>query len=125
MSTIVYQTNSNGIKYAYESVSYWDKDKKAPRSKRKYIGKVDPETGDIIPPRSGKKVSTGKTPMQAGNPSNDPEVATLRSELVRKEKETEALKKELSDTKIKYSAAMRTLSEICASASDALNTAKG
>jgi hypothetical protein len=35
--------------YAYESISYWDKEKKQPRSKRKYLGKVDPETGDIIP----------------------------------------------------------------------------
>ena len=50
MSCIVYQVNKNtGTKYAYESVSYWDKDKQQPRSKRKYIGKVDPITGEIIP----------------------------------------------------------------------------
>ena len=49
MSCIVYQTNKkNGVKYAYESVSYWDPDKKQPRSRRKYIGRVDPDTGEII-----------------------------------------------------------------------------
>ena len=49
MPTIVYQTNQKtGVKYAYLSTSYWDKDKKAPRSTRKYLGRVDPETGDII-----------------------------------------------------------------------------
>ena len=49
MSCIVYQTDhKTGVKYAYESVSYWDKEKKQPRSKRKYIGRVDPETGEII-----------------------------------------------------------------------------
>ena len=52
MSSIVYQTDKKtGIKYAYESTSYWDKEKKQPRSKRTYIGKVDPETGEIIPSR--------------------------------------------------------------------------
>ena len=52
MASIVYQTDKKtGIKYAYESTSYWDKEKKQPRSKRKYIGKVDPETGEIIPCR--------------------------------------------------------------------------
>ena len=34
--------------YAYLSKSYWDKDKKAPRSTRQYLGRVDPETGEII-----------------------------------------------------------------------------
>lgn len=35
--------------YVYDSVSYWDKDKKQPRSKRKLIGKIDPATGEIVP----------------------------------------------------------------------------
>ena len=52
MASIVYQIDKKtGTKYAFESVSYWDKDKKQPRSKRKYLGKVDPETGEIIPSR--------------------------------------------------------------------------
>ena len=52
MASIVYQIDKKtGAKYAFESVSYWDKDKKQPRSKRKYLGKVDPETGEIIPSR--------------------------------------------------------------------------
>ena len=39
----------SGNTYAYESVSYWDKEKKQGRSKRTLIGKVDPVTGEIIP----------------------------------------------------------------------------
>lgn len=39
----------SGITYVYESQSYWDKQKKQPRSKRTLIGKIDPETGEIIP----------------------------------------------------------------------------
>ncbi|MFW6181106.1 MAG: IS1634 family transposase, partial [Spirochaetota bacterium] len=37
----------------YESQSYWDKEKRAPRSKMIYLGKEDPVTKQIIPP--GKK----------------------------------------------------------------------
>ena len=35
----------------YESQSYWDKEKKQPRSRRRLIGKRDPETGEIVPTR--------------------------------------------------------------------------
>lgn len=46
---IVYQTDKrSGITYAYESTSVWDKEKKQSRSKRKLLGRVDPETKEII-----------------------------------------------------------------------------
>ena len=35
--------------YVYESISYWDPEKKTSRAKRKLIGRVDPDTGEIIP----------------------------------------------------------------------------
>ena len=45
MAAIVYQTDKrSGITYAYESVSYWDKDKQQSRAKRTLIGRVDSET---------------------------------------------------------------------------------
>ena len=47
---IVYQLDKRyGITYAYESQSYWDKETKKRRAKRKLIGRVDPETGEIVP----------------------------------------------------------------------------
>ncbi len=39
----------SGITYVYESVSYWDKEKKQPRSRRKLVGRLDLKTGKIIP----------------------------------------------------------------------------
>jgi hypothetical protein len=39
--------------YVYESTSYWDPEKKQARSTRKCIGRIDPETGEIIP--TGKR----------------------------------------------------------------------
>ncbi len=52
---IVYQTNKKtGVRYAYESVSYWDKERRQSRAKRVCIGRVDEETGEIIPTRKKK-----------------------------------------------------------------------
>ena len=53
MAIIKQLNKKNGITYVYDSVSYWDKEKKQPRSKRKLIGKIDPITGDIVP--TGKR----------------------------------------------------------------------
>ena len=39
----------SGNTYFYESESYWDKEKQQPRSHRKLIGKLDPETGKMVP----------------------------------------------------------------------------
>jgi len=46
--------------YVYESISYWDEEKKQSRSKRRVIGKIDPETGEIVP--TGKR---GRKPKEA------------------------------------------------------------
>ncbi len=49
MSQVKVTNKKSGITYVYESESYWDKEKEQPRNKRKLIGKIDPETGKIIP----------------------------------------------------------------------------
>lgn len=65
---IIYQRNNQtGIMYAYHNEAYWDKEKKQSRSKRTLIGKVDPETGDIVPTRPYKKKNeTQSTPLKPG-----------------------------------------------------------
>lgn len=70
MTAIVYQTNKKtGVTYAYESISFWDKEKKQSRAKRKCIGKVDPETKKIVPTRkripntSKEKARRGPVPI--------------------------------------------------------------
>lgn len=60
---IVKYKNQSGITYAYESISVWDPEKKQSRPKRKYLGRVDPETGEIIP-TNGKR---GRPPKKAVN----------------------------------------------------------
>jgi len=47
---IIYQKDKrSGITYAYESVSWWDKEKKQSRSQRRLIGRLDEATGSVIP----------------------------------------------------------------------------
>lgn len=53
MSITKGRDNRTGTVYVYESESYWDKEKKAPRNRKKLIGKLDEATGEIIP--TGKR----------------------------------------------------------------------
>lgn len=47
---IIYQHDKrSNITYAYESHSYWDKEKKMSRAKRILIGRLDSKTGEIVP----------------------------------------------------------------------------
>ena len=96
MSSIVYQTNKQtGITYAYESVSYWDKEKKQPRSKRQYLGRVDPETGDIIR-KKDKKADSAE--MVVGSV----DVSSLKKEIKEKDTTIADLQKALDEANRKY-----------------------
>ena len=54
MSSIVYLKNKyNGRTYAYLNESVWDSEKKKCRCKRKCLGHIDPETGEIVPNKRG------------------------------------------------------------------------
>lgn len=65
---IIYQKNKKtGITYAYHNESYWDKEKQQSRAKRTLIGKVDPDTGKIIPTRAyQKKDKPSDIPLKPG-----------------------------------------------------------
>ena len=53
MAIIKVHNKARNVTYVYESVSYWDKELRQPRSHRKLIGRIDPATGDIVP--TGKR----------------------------------------------------------------------
>jgi len=48
----------NGVAYLYAVDSYWDKEKKQPRNKQVCLGRIDEETGEVIP--SARKQRTEK-----------------------------------------------------------------
>lgn len=71
MAAIVYQANKkSGVIYAYKSISHWDKEKQQSRAKRVCIGRVDPETNQIIPTRKKalsaviEKTDRGSVPIK-------------------------------------------------------------
>lgn len=49
MAIVKQYDKRSGITYAYEATYYWDKEKQQSRCKRKLIGRVDKETGEIVP----------------------------------------------------------------------------
>ncbi len=105
MACIVYQIDKKtGAKFAYESVSYWDKEKKQPRSKRKYLGKVDPETGEIIPSRSSAapiKISEADASeiirLRTALEERDAKIAELTNQLKLKTEEAHKLSTRLRE----------------------------
>ena len=93
---IIYQTDKrSGITYAYENKAYWDKEKKQSRSKRTLIGRVDPETGNIIPTDGRcKKLSPshqGDTAYQMPKTLKE-----CRAEILRLLEENRSLKEQLA-----------------------------
>jgi len=57
MAIVKVHNKPRNITYVYESISYWDKELKQPRSHRKLIGRIDPVTGDVVP--TGKRSKPG------------------------------------------------------------------
>ena len=106
-----------GVTYVYESESYWDKEKKQPRSKRKLIGKIDEQTGEIVP-TSGRKGRKRKEltqiPQTAGTDGNTLNAlcAEQAEELRRKEEEISALKKQLIELTLSVNEYKRRLLKI-------------
>ena len=108
---IIRQLNKKtGVIYVYESHSYRDKETKQPRAKRKLIGRIDEETGEVVPTRKhAKNITTDINPvgsMQAAPLSStgssldiirekDRVIAEQRKEIARLHKEMETLSAEL------------------------------
>jgi transposase len=59
---VIHLNKKTGVSYVYEYTSYWDKEKKQGRNKQVCIGKIDPETGEIIP---SKRLTSLKAPQQS------------------------------------------------------------
>lgn len=96
---IIYQHDKrSGITYAYESQAVWDKEKKMSRAKRTLIGRLNTETGEIVPTDGRCK------PGNAGKKENEAtDYKALYEKLQKKSAAQEtlisALKKELTELK--------------------------
>ena len=99
MAIVHVYNRARGVTYVYESQSYWDKELKQPRSNRKLIGKLDPDTGEIVP--TGKKGRTKQDHQpqnKTGYSVTDSKTSADQTRRLLKEKDAEilSLKKQLS-----------------------------
>ena len=94
--SIVYQTDKrSGITYAYENTAYYDKETKKSRSKRTLIGRVDPETKEIVP-TDGRCKRLSPTYVDDGSYQMPKTLKECKEEIRRLLKENEALKEQLA-----------------------------
>jgi len=98
MAIIDSYNKKRGVTYVYESVSYWDKELKQPRSRRRLIGRRDPSTGGIVPTRKSPPPSA--TP-DATDSSTDYATLYRHSQQVirRKDDLIQHLRKELAEAR--------------------------
>ena len=108
MSSIVYWTDKkSGRVYAYSSQSYWDKDKKQSRSKRVYLGPVDPESGEIIKGKRKAKQEARKIHEQTSEDVDNEVIKLLREDVSELQEENARLKGELEELQGKYNQMLR------------------
>ena len=83
MACIVYQKHKNGSTYAYRSESFRDPRTGKPTSRREYIGRVDPDTGAIVPKRSRKRREAAADTDAAADGGYEVRIAELEAENAR------------------------------------------
>lgn len=79
MSLIKHLDKRSGATYVYESTSYWDKEKKQARSHRTLIGRLDPNTGKIIP-TDGRGKRRGQATINKPNTNRKGPVSIIHTE---------------------------------------------
>lgn len=116
MSIVKLKDKRSGTIYVYESESYWDKEKKQPRSRRKLIGKWDEATGEIVPTgKSGRKRAAADA--EGGSPAPEPITGCIRA-IEEKDALIRDLKEENKALKREKQEILRILQELCQKMSD-------
>ena len=59
MASTTIHRKKNGAAYLYSVESYWDKEKKAPRNRQVCLGRLNEETGELIPSKRRKMKEKG------------------------------------------------------------------
>lgn len=85
----------SGITYVYDSKSYYDKEKKCSRAKRTLIGKIDPDTGEMIPTDGRNKGAKSKPHTISPEIDKDKRIQELENENRQLKLQIFALKKEI------------------------------
>jgi hypothetical protein len=110
MSIVKLKDKRTGTTYVYDSESYWDKEKKQPRNKRILIGKIDEETGEMVPTDGrGRK---RKTTVKKDTGNDEPLISDFQKQLKAKETIIKQLTAENQQLKKNLSAVLESLHKI-------------
>ena len=118
MPTIVqHYDKKTGKTRVYESTPHYDPITKQSRPKRKYLGTLDPETGNLIP-SSGRRgrTASAKNVTTTEDRCASAEIAGLLKTISDKDKEIDFLNSEIKTLKN----TIRTYEKVCASISNTL-----
>lgn len=111
MAIVKVHNKARNITYVYESESYWDKELKQPRSHRKLIGRIDPETGDVVP--TGRKSKTDPAVVN----HSDTDYKTLYEQALatieRKDALIQELRSRVSSLEIENRACRKSMDKAC------------
>lgn len=97
MARIKQYNRATDTVYVFESESYWDPEKKQSRSRRRCIGKIDKETGELVPTggRGRKKKPAPVRIELSGEEELKNEVARLKEDLEEKDRQLTALRQRI------------------------------
>lgn len=122
MPTIVHHYDKKtGKTRVYESTPHYDPVTKQSRPKRKYLGTLDDETGELIPSsgRRGRRKSPINEPTNTGTDSTSAKIDALLRSISDKDDEIASLKSEIKELQ----STVRSYQKICASISNILRKA--
>lgn len=122
MPTIVHHYDKKtGKTRVYESTPHYDPVTKQSRPKRKYLGTLDDETGELIPSsgRRGRRKSPINEPTNTGTDSTSAKIDALLQSISDKDDEIASLKYEIKELQ----STVRSYQKTCASISNILRKA--
>ena len=118
MSIVKYTNKKNGVVTLYESTSHYDPETKQSRPVRKYLGREDPVTGELIPSSGtrGRKKGSSQDTCKTSNAVDDNVVPALKSkyekELAARDKTIREQEAVIRDLKAQKASVIRTLSSV-------------
>ena len=118
MSIVKYTNKKTGVVTLYESTSHYDPETKQSRPVRKYLGREDPVTGELIPSsgKRGRKSTDNLSPASPVPKENDPSIQELKafyeSEIQSRDDQIKEQAKTIHKLEAEKSSVLRKLSAI-------------
>lgn len=122
MSIVKYTNKKTGVVSWYESTSHYDPETKQSRPVRKYLGREDPVTGELIPSSGKRGRKNGDTLSKNDDPQSSPNDDAMNAMQSKYEKKISSLEALVSEQKATIRKLESEKSSIVKKLSDLLNT---